>query len=74
MQAGVYVWNQYASPCSGHTVTRNRVRWLRADGVSNPFWNAGNCGTITGIKSATSPETNVWGDNTLDIEQYRVSL
>lgn len=63
---GIYVWNQYPTKaCSGHTVARNRVLWLRADGVPNPYWNAGNCGTIAG-------SGNVWGDRTLDIERYRV--
>lgn len=65
---GIYVWNQSSSACSGHTVSGNRVLWLRADGVPNPAWDARNCGTITGWS------TNVWNDPTLDIEQYRVGL
>lgn len=62
---GMYVWNQSASPCSGHTVNGNKVNWKRADGVSNPYWNAGNCGTVVG--------TNDLNAN-LDIELYRVTL
>lgn len=65
---GAYVWNQSSSPCSGHTVSSNRVRWLRADGVVNGFWNANNCGSITGLP------TNNWNDTTLNIENYRVVL
>lgn len=43
---GVYVWSINNTPCSGHTVARNRVSWKRADGASNPYWNAGNCGAV----------------------------
>jgi hypothetical protein len=45
---GMYVWNQYDHPCSGHTVSGNRVSWTTEDGNANPFWNAGDCGEITG--------------------------
>lgn len=41
--------------------------WLRAVGAPNPYWNAGNCGAISG-------SGNVWSDTTLDIEQYRLGL
>ena len=64
---GIYVWNQSSSTCSGHTVSGNRVRWLNASGANNPYWNAGNCGSVAG-------SGNVWNDTTLDIEQYRVEL
>lgn len=64
---GIYVWNQSSSPCSGHTVSGNRVRWVNAAGASNGYWNAGNCGTVAG-------SGNVWNDTTLDIAAYRVSL
>lgn len=64
---GMYVWNQSPAACSGLTVARNRVQFYRADGVSNPYWNAGNCGTISGTG-------NVWGDAGLDIGLYRVAL
>ena len=63
---GVYVWNQSSSPCSGHTVSGNRVLWRNAAGANNGFWNGNNCGTVTG--------TNNWNDTTLNIESYRVRL
>lgn len=64
---GAYVWNQSSGACSGLTAANNRVRWLRVYGASNPYWNAGDCGTTAGTG-------NVWGDNTLDIALYRFTL
>jgi hypothetical protein len=64
---GLYVWNQSSSSCSGHEVRDNQVSWRRADGASNPAWNAGNCGTVAG-----------WSDNQwnagLDPDALRVAL
>ena len=45
---GIYVWNQYSSPCSSATVQTNSVNWTNNDGDPNPGWNAGNCGTVSG--------------------------
>lgn len=50
---GIYVWNQYAVPCSNHSVGNNTVYWRSNNGNLNPAWNAGNCGTVTD-----------WGTNT----------
>lgn len=64
-----YVWKQGDSGESrDHEVARNRARWLRADGVPNGFWDAGNSGPILGLPS------NNWNDQSLDIERYRVVL
>ncbi len=51
---GIYVWNQATTACSGIEVSGNDVRWYRADGIENPYWNAGNCGTVSGVS------TNDW--------------
>ena len=52
---GVYVWNQSTGvTCSGHEVARNTATWFAADGTQNPAWDAGNCGSITGLA------TNNW--------------
>ncbi|MGK2852336.1 MAG: lamin tail domain-containing protein [Candidatus Limnocylindrales bacterium] len=64
---GLYVWNQSSTPCSGHEVSRNRVSWRRADGGSNPSWNAGNCGAVAGWS------TNQW-NAALDPSLLRVGL
>ncbi len=64
---GLYVWNQSGSPCSGHEVSGNQVSWRRADGASNPAWNAGNCGTVSGWSS------NTW-NAVLDPASLRVGL
>lgn len=64
---GLYVWNQSSTPCAGHEVSRNRVSWRRADGASNPSWNAGNCGTVAGWS------TNQWNAS-LDPATLRVGL
>jgi hypothetical protein len=49
---GIYVWNQSKAPSHDHTVTGNQVRWFNNAGMENPYWDAENCGTITG-----------WNDN-----------
>lgn len=64
---GLYVWNQSSSSCSGHEVARNRVWWRNAAGASNPSWNAGNCGTVSGWSS------NEWNAS-LDPATLRVGL
>ena len=64
---GLYVWNQSSSSCSGHEVAGNRVWWRKADGASNPSWDAGNCGTVSGWS------TNDW-DASLDPATLRVAL
>ncbi len=51
---GIYVWNQATTPCSGIEIANNQVKWYRSDGVENPYWNAGNCGTVSG------ESTNNW--------------
>lgn len=51
---GIYVWNQSDGNCSGIEVRGNKVNWVNEGGSSNPYWNAGNCGTIDG------ESTNTW--------------
>lgn len=64
---GVYVWSQSDDPCADHEVRGNRVRWSREDGRSNPAWDQGNCGPVSG-----------WSDNdweaALDPASLRVEL
>lgn len=55
---GLYVWDQYASSCSGHTVSGNRVNWTDSTGVKKGFWDGGNCGSIAG-------SGNDWDDLTV---------
>jgi hypothetical protein len=45
---GVYVWNQYSSPCYGHTVQDNLVNYTNSSGQKNAYWNAGNCSAVNG--------------------------
>lgn len=50
---GIYVWNQYGTPCNTISVTGNQVNWLNASGAQNSWWDGGNCNpTVTG---------NTWG-------------
>jgi len=51
---GITIWNQYTntSSCALIVVRGNQVNWTNSNGVSNPAWNNGNCGTIEG-----------WGEN-----------
>jgi len=43
---GIYVWNLYAGPCSGHSVTGNAVSNLWPNGYSNDYWDGQNCGPV----------------------------
>lgn len=52
---GIYVYNQYSTGCSEIIVSGNKVNWTNSAGKSNPCWNGGNCGTVTGWSS------NTWG-------------
>ena len=64
---GMYVWNQYSSSCAGHTVSGNRVWFKNASGTLNPYWNAGNCGSVGG-------GSNAWNDASVDPNHLRVGL
>ena len=54
---GIYVYNQYTTACSLIIVNGNQVNWTNSAGISNPNWDDGNCGTVTGWSS------NTWGAN-----------
>jgi len=54
---GIYVWNQYASPCNNNTVSGNDVNWTNNLGVINNNWDGGGCGTIIDWNN------NNWGAN-----------
>ncbi len=64
---GIYVWNQSSSSCAGIEVARNQVKWFNESGSENPYWNAGNCGTVAG------ESTNDW-HAPLDPAALQVSL
>jgi hypothetical protein len=53
---GIYVWNQYSGPCSGHSATSNIVSNLLPNGWSNDYWDGGNCGTVNLLN-------NIWGSD-----------
>jgi len=40
---GIYVWNQYATPCHDVTVSGNTIEWFNSSGQRNDFWNGGGC-------------------------------
>ena len=44
---GIYVADFSDGPCSGHTVSGNRVRFRNEDGVLNGYWQGTGCGTVT---------------------------
>ena len=46
---GCYVWNQTPDhACANNTVSGNQINYINKDGVSNPNWNSGNCGSVAG--------------------------
>jgi hypothetical protein len=64
---GLYVWNQGGGACTGHEVRDNKVSWRNASGSSNPAWDGGNCGAISGWSS------NTWNAS-LDPASLQVTL
>jgi len=66
---GMYVWNQAAAACSGHTVSGNKVNWYRADGIRNDYYNAGNCGPVAG----TNDFATVLNPNTMHVNLNEVA-
>lgn len=59
---GLYTWNQYAgAPAGAITVADNRVRWVNADGRSNPYWNGNGFTQVT-------QQNNAFGDARLDAD------
>ena len=44
---GIYVSDYSDGPCSGHTVSGNRVRFRNEDGALNGYWEGSGCGTVT---------------------------
>jgi parallel beta helix pectate lyase-like protein len=65
---GLYVYKWRGSsdptPCSGHSVRNNSVRWFHNEGFENPFYipnTAGiSCGSVDGF---TNGDTNNWHAN-----------
>ena len=49
---GIYVWNQYPTTrCENHEISGNRINYMNQKGFSNPYWDAGNCGSIKKVKA-----------------------
>jgi len=46
--AGIYAWNQYATPCYSITIQNNQINYTSSSGDLGTTWNGGNCGIITG--------------------------
>ena len=64
---GMYTANYGGGTCSGHTVSGNQVSWKNASGGNNPYYDAGNCGTVV-----QTPANNL--NANLDPNQYHVTL
>lgn len=45
---GLYVWAQNSVVCYNITAQNNEVMYTNKNGVINPAWDGGNCGTIIG--------------------------
>lgn len=56
---GIYVWNQYSTPCGNNRVEGNTVKFTNYNGISNPHWSEGNCGPVAGYSN------NLW-DHPID--------
>lgn len=64
---GIYVAKYSSGACSGHSVTDNRVRVVKADGSLNPrFFASASDTSYCGTVNVGSPDSNVWNDTTLD--------
>ncbi len=54
---GLYVWNEYATPCSSITCMNNQINFYSKYGTINNTYSPGNCGTVTGWSTNTYPTT-----------------
>lgn len=62
---GIYVWNQYQNTtCSNNEVSGNAVNYTNKKGAPNPYWDSGNCGTVSSPKkndfSAKNVSAAIW--------------
>lgn len=48
---GIYTWDQSSTGCDNIEVRGNTVDWVNESGQSNPAWDGGGCGTISGWDS-----------------------
>jgi hypothetical protein len=44
---GIYIWNLSSGSCSGHTMSNNKIRFVKADGTRSAYWYGGGCGTVS---------------------------
>ena len=44
---GLYIWNQYSTPCGPVSVSGNTITAVNTAGADNSYWNGGGCGTVT---------------------------
>ena len=58
---GLYVWNQYDSPCGPVLVTKNQVQWTSKTGQKNGFWDSSQSPAMPTFPSCTS--TTIASDN-----------
>ena len=46
---GVYIWNQYRTKaCALDTIAENSTHWVNDEGKPDNYWDAGNCGAVSG--------------------------
>lgn len=45
---GIYVWNQYQTPCHAIAIENNQVNWTNRHGRKSHRWTPGNCGPVAG--------------------------
>lgn len=54
---GIYVWNQYQNTnCANNEVSGNRINYINKKGAPNPYWDSGNCGSVS------TPKKNILQD------------
>ena len=45
--SGLYIWNQYNTPCGPVSVSNNTISAVNSAGADNSFWNGGGCGAVS---------------------------
>lgn len=54
---GIYIWNQYQNTsCANNEVSGNRINYINKKGSPNPYWDSGNCGSVS------TPKKNILQD------------
>jgi hypothetical protein len=65
---GISVWRQSPGQCHSIKVSDNQVNWISKSGRPNPWWDAKNCGPVSGVI------TNNFNASPVEVGRARAAL